>query len=261
MDEDILRLIALKSGLGIKYISKNEKINTLLEQIDRIFGNEAILKGGTAINKIYLQKSGVDRFSEDIDIDFIHRKKANLDKRIETIKEKMNEIKGFEISKPRFLHRTMRFDLRYINELGEKDIVRLEFYLSHNKALCVKPPERQMITSSFMSLNPVMFTSYSFEDLMARKVIALCMRTEGKDIYDVYHCLNHRYDHKKFTDAVNLMLNFYKIESGAFHRNLIEKLKNADKNYIYIQNSTNHYIPAKLRPDWKIMIRELIEKL
>ena len=261
MDEDILRLIALKSGLGLKYVSKNEKINALLEQIDRIFGDEVILKGGTAINKIYFRKSGIDRFSEDIDIDFIYHKKAKLDKRTDIIKKRINNIDGFEISRPRFLHRTMRFDLRYMNELGEKDIVRIEFYLSHDKALCIEPPKKRMLSSSFMTLNPVMFTSYALEDLMARKVIALYSRTEGKDIYDVYHCLNLEYDPKKFMGAMNLMLDFYKIESDSFLRSLIEKLRNADKNYIYIQNSTNHYIPTKLRPDWKIMIRELIEKL
>ena len=46
-----------------------------------------------------------------------------------------------------------------------------------------------------------------------------------------------------------------------FYENLIEKLRNANKNYIYIQNSTNHYIPRKMRPDWRVMIRGLIEKI
>jgi len=261
MDEDILRIIALKSGLGLKYVSKNEKINVLLEQIDGIFGADAILKGGTAVSKIYFQKSGVDRFSEDIDIDFIPPRKINLDDKINLIKKKINGIDGFEISRPRLMHRTMRFDMRYINELGEKDIVRIEFYLSHDKALCVKLPEKRMLSSSFMSLNPVMFTSYALEDLMARKVIALYSRTEGKDIYDVYHCFNLEYDHEKFMKAMELMLDFYKIEPNTFIGNLIEKLRDANKDYIYIQNSTSHYIPTKLRPDWRIMIRELIEKL
>ncbi|PKP56088.1 MAG: hypothetical protein CVT89_06860 [Candidatus Altiarchaeales archaeon HGW-Altiarchaeales-2] len=71
MDIDILRLIALKSGLGIKYISKNDRINTLLGQTGKIFGDSVILKGGTALSKAYLQTKGVDRFSEDIDLNFI----------------------------------------------------------------------------------------------------------------------------------------------------------------------------------------------
>ena len=32
MDKDILKLIALKSGLGVKYVSKNEKINIQFQE-------------------------------------------------------------------------------------------------------------------------------------------------------------------------------------------------------------------------------------
>lgn len=92
MDKDILKLTALKSGLGIKYVSKNEKINILLGQIDKIFKDTLILKGGTALNKVYLQKAGVDRFSEDIDLDFIPPEKMNLNEKINFIKKKIKEI-------------------------------------------------------------------------------------------------------------------------------------------------------------------------
>jgi len=119
MDIDILRLIALKSGLGIKYVSKNERLNTLLGQIDKIFGESVILKGA-ALSKAYLQTKGVDRFSEDIDLDFIPSESMNLNEKINFIGEKIKEINGFEISMPRLLHRTMRFDAVYVNEITKK---------------------------------------------------------------------------------------------------------------------------------------------
>jgi hypothetical protein len=238
--------------------TKNEKINILLEQVAQIFKRTVVLKGGTALNKAYLQKTGVDRFSEDIDLDFIPLEKMNLNEKINSVREKINEINGFEISAPRLLHRTLRFDIAYANEISEKDRVRIEFYLSHDKILCCTPPQKQMLVSSFMSANPVMFTAYSFEDLLSKKFAALYSRTEGKDIYDVYHCTKLEYDSEKFNEAMDLMLNFYKIEKDTFFVNLTGKLKKANENYLYIQNSTNHYIPARLRPDWRIMINDLI---
>ena len=162
-------VLGITSGTAEAAASKNEKINILLGQVDKIFKGTVVLKGGTALNKAYLQTTGVDRFSEDIDLDFIPPEKMNLNEKINFIKEKINEINGFEISAPRLLHRTLMFDISYVNGIDEKDLVRIEFYLSHDKALCKTPPQKQMLVSSFMSQSPVMFASYSFEDLLARK--------------------------------------------------------------------------------------------
>ncbi|OQX19471.1 MAG: hypothetical protein BWK75_05595 [Candidatus Altiarchaeales archaeon A3] len=115
-----------------------------------------------------------------------------------------------------------------------------------------------MLVSSFMSVNPVMFLTYSFEDLLSRKFIVLYSRTEGKDIYDVYHCTMLEYNPEKFKKSLDLMLKFYKIEKETFFINLVEKLKKANENYRYIQNSTYHYVPTRMRPEWRIIIKELL---
>lgn len=89
-DLEILRYLSSKTGLGIKYLSKDEKISILLEQIKDIFP-EVILKGGTAINRMYLAKSGVSRFSEDIDLDFVSNKpldEKNLCNQEKTLRNK-----------------------------------------------------------------------------------------------------------------------------------------------------------------------------
>ncbi len=137
-DIEILRYLASKTGLGLKYLSKDERISIILEQLRDIFP-EVILKGGTALNRVYLAKLGVSRFSEDVDLDFVSSN--GLNEKISTIKERIGEIKDFDIEglweikdfdieSPRILHRTLRFDCHYINEFGEKDRIRIEFYLS-----------------------------------------------------------------------------------------------------------------------------------
>ena len=47
------------------------------------------------MSRVYLAKIGVGRFSEDIDLDFVSD--MTLDEKISVIKEKLAEIKGFDI--------------------------------------------------------------------------------------------------------------------------------------------------------------------
>ncbi|WP_228359811.1 nucleotidyl transferase AbiEii/AbiGii toxin family protein [Thermococcus sibiricus] len=110
--------------------------------------------------------------------------------------------------------------------------------------------------SPFLDSYPTMFRVYSLEDLLAKKVVALYSRMEGKDIYDVFHALNLDLEVDKFLKALELNLRFYRIE-GDFWSELIDKLAQAKENARQIGNSTNHFIPKTLRPNWE----ELIESL
>jgi len=253
-DPEILRYLSTKTGLGLKYLSKDEKISIALEQLRDLFP-EVILKGGTALNRVYLAKLGVSRFSEDIDLDFISNK--NLNEKISAIKERAVGIKGFDIEGPRILHRTLRFDCYYMNEFDERDRIMIEFYLTKTKSLKI---EDVLVKSPFIETHPVIFKVYSLEDLMARKFIALYNRTEGKDIYDAFYCLDLNFDTKDLLKALSLMLDFYKINQSMFPNELLSRLKNARKNAYYIGNSTNHFIPRNIRPDWRVFIDTLMLK-
>ncbi|RLB80431.1 MAG: hypothetical protein DRH15_07600 [Deltaproteobacteria bacterium] len=254
-DPEILRYLASKTGLGLKYLSKDEKISIVLEQIRDLFP-EVTLKGGTAINRVYLARLGVSRFSEDIDLDFISNK--SLNEKISTIEERLVGIKGFDIEGPRILHRTLRFDCYYMNEFDEKDRVRIEIYLTMTKFLKI---EDTIVKSPFIETHPVIFKVYSLEDLMARKLIALYNRMEGKDIYDLFYCLDMDFDKENLFKALKIMQNFYRINQASFVNDLLSRLKNARKNSYYVGNSTNHFIPRDLRPGWKVFIDTLILKI
>ncbi|GAB6136349.1 nucleotidyl transferase AbiEii/AbiGii toxin family protein [Thermococcus prieurii] len=250
MDERMLRYTAAKTGLGLNYVDKEEKISLLLSQLWEVFGEKAILKGGTALNRVYLAKIGAARFSEDIDIDYFN---GNVEVSAEEIINGMKKIKDFNVKGPRVLHRTFRFDCYYTNTLGNRDRVKVEFYLS-------RPPyieaEVALVKSPFIDSHPTMFRVYSLEDLLAKKMVALYNRMEGKDIYDLFHALNMGFDIDKFLKALGLTLRFYHIE-GDFWNGLTGKLREAKKNARQIGNSTNHFIPKTLRPNWE----ELIESL
>ena len=254
-DIEILRYLATKTGLGLNYLSKDEKISIILEQIRDLFPG-VVLKGGTALSRVYLAKKGVSRFSEDIDMDFISDK--DLNEKIATIKDRVKEIKGFDIEGPRILHRTLRFDCYYMNEFEQRDRVNLEFYLTKTKSLKV---EDVLVKSPFIETHPVIFKVYSLEDLMARKFITLYNRMEGKDIYDLFYCLDLEFDRGNLFKALKIMLDFYKVNQASFLNEVLLRLKEARKNAYYIGNSTNPFIPRNLRPDWNIFFDTLRLKI
>jgi len=254
-DPVLLRYLAAKSGLGLKYLSKDEKISILLGEIRTRFP-DVVMKGGTAINRAYLSKSGVSRFSEDIDLDFIS--KSPLQEKISSISERMKTIAAFEISGPHILHRTLRFDCQYTNEFGDRDRIMAEFYLTKTRA--VKTLDA-LVASPFIETHPTIFTIYSLEDLLARKLLALYNRGEGKDMYDVFYLLEEKIDFAAFGRALTFVQEDYRVTSDTFPEDLIDKMHILRKNATYIGNSTNHFIPRQKRPDWGTFIDSLIENL
>ena len=254
-DPEILRYLSAKTGLGLKYLSKDEKISIALEQLRNLFP-DAILKGGTALSRVYLAKNGVSRFSEDIDLDFVSD--ATLDAKISVIKEKVAKIEGFDIKGPRILHRTLRFDCHYVNEFGDKDQIRIEFYLTRTDFVNIQDT---LVKSPLIETHPTIFRVYSLEDLMARKLIALYNRMEGKDIYDLFYCLDLDFNRENLLKTLKIMLDFYRVEEQKFPDELRLRLKRARENSYYIGNSTNHFISRDLRPDWKLFIDTLILKI
>ena len=98
VDREMLRLYALRTGLSLKYLSKDEMISEALKQLRPLFP-DVIFKGGTALNRVYLSQIGVNRFSEDIDLDYIGT--GSPADRIPRITGSMQNLRGFEVATPK----------------------------------------------------------------------------------------------------------------------------------------------------------------
>ncbi len=259
-DPQIIKHLAIKTGLGINFISKDSKITELILQVKNLFRTkEVILKGGTAINRAYLQEP--KRFSEDIDLDFVSA--DGLNDKINYIKQQMNKIENFDLDEPKLMHRTLRFDCRYVNEFQRKDLVRCEFYLSLDKVVAAKEPKEVLLKSNLETTQACTFMTYSLEDILARKLLALHNRKEGKDMYDVFYLVNLEIHMKSLKKALELIITAYHQNisiKNLFHDILID-LEDAEKNANYIGNSTNHYLPKNFRPNWKEFMRTLKLKI
>ena len=259
LDEHLIYSISARTGLGRKFISKEDKISLLLKNVSEWDEFAMALKGGTAINRLYLGEKG--RFSEDIDIDIFGPRSSR--KKLEKIKGKMESISDFNIQGPRMMHLTARFDAYYTNEFGERDRVRLDLYLANDRPWPAKPIERKLITSSLIQTNPSQFPVYSFEDLMAHKIVALGSRMEGKDLYDIHFSLEREIDKKLLKKAVGLRLSLRK--NGRVVEDFIEEVMDSRvlfrDNWKQIMNGTNHFIPGSRRPEWRSFIETTFDRL
>jgi predicted nucleotidyltransferase component of viral defense system len=120
-----------------------------------------------------------------------------------------------------------------------------------------------METARFLIANATLagISTYSLEDLMARKLHALFERKEGKDIYDIALVID-KIEKRKLLSSLKEVLRSEKkkISSKKFIEKLISDLKNVDCKKI--RNITNPYIPLANRPkEWKILIDTLIDNL
>ncbi|MBI5332117.1 MAG: nucleotidyl transferase AbiEii/AbiGii toxin family protein [Candidatus Aenigmarchaeota archaeon] len=258
---DVCREISGRYGLPLQFVMKEFRIFDLLGKIQTSnseIKSNIIFKGGTAINKIYF--GDVSRFSEDLDFDEISN--DAIITRVKRIKSVINKIDGYEIDRVRVLHRTFRFDCFFKNELGQKDLIRIEFNLKHTKTMTANPLLQGAVKSGTTGIFVSGIPTYSLEDLLARKLYALYNRMEGKDVYDVSIGLKRIKNNKDFTKAIDCVLKLEKKKATPkeFIRETCDKLEKADaKN---MKRLTNNYIPVSARPsDWNVLIAEIIEYL
>jgi predicted nucleotidyltransferase component of viral defense system len=236
MDIKEIRKKSLETGLSINYIMKDKEISNIFKKLEGKINN-LILKGGTALNRVYFLDG--KRFSEDLDFDIFTFKDIN------TIKEEIYqilkiELKEYILNKPRIMNQTIRYDVQYINEFNQKDKIKLEFKLNKKK---MPLADIKIINQGFSLQNPSLYKVYSLNELLDQKINAFLNRDEGKDIYDIYQIL--------LTDK-KLKIN----NKEVFLK--LEKLISDDSKIKYYNNSTNHFIIKKNRLDFSVICKEII---
>jgi hypothetical protein len=223
-----LRQLAAKFELPMNFIYKDLKLSEALYQLQDVDG--IVLKGGTAINRVYLKSKEKMRFSEDIDFDLQGNDVKRSVKITDVIVKKLD---GFEPAKARIMHSTIRYDMYYTTPLGNRDKIRLEFKIGKINEKHLK----QIVNFGFVPYDSALLNVYDKEVLIRHKVDCVLNRREGKDWYDLYHIADEIKTNKK--------------------KKFLENLRLDKKEIKYISNSTNPYIPRKNRPDWLLILEEL----
>jgi len=257
LDERRIRQLVASIGIGSKFISKDEKITILLKYISR--SDDLIFKGGTAINRIHLKDRA--RFSEDIDVEFPGA--LSYDEKVSRVDDILKDVEGFEIKGPRQMYITFRYDAYYINEFGEKDRVMLDVLMSDHDLRCARPVERTIVDTVLVEGGSALVRTYSLEDLIAQKMMALWGRYEGKDVYDLFFALDLDFDPNILNEAIRIRLELDGDDRTVpeFIGDLVQRRERFLQKWVSLMNRTNHYIPRRLRPEWRGMIRGSFDKI
>jgi len=235
MNLEELRRLAAKEEMSLNFIAKDEMLSKLLVILKGF--DDLVLKGGTAVNRVYINKK---RFSEDIDFDLIF--KGSVKEALGRTKEIVSVIKGFEIQRPRIMHSTIRYDLIYTNPLGHKDKVRLEFRVTKKAGKYSK----KIVNWGFVPGESSLLNVYDIEELIKSKIECVLDRLEGKDFLDLYYLMEIPHKHVKRINKDKL----------------IERINLEEKEMKSVINAVNHYIPRNLRPaDWTEFLEELKKKI
>jgi len=258
------RKIAAKIGLGLQYVLKEARVFDILAKLSPIILSEEITsqvtiiyKGGTVLNKVFLK--GMQRFSEDLDFDTFFKGKLSKKEKIAFLKNRiLSNIKNaYQIEKPRLMRDVVRFTCNFINEMGAKDCVFVEFNIEPKGP---KYLEIRKAKSEILKIPAVEIPVYTFPLIVAKKIKAFYERGSGKDLYDIYYSLKIAKKPKEIVNLLKEVLKAENIDYDEFVNEFIRKLEDR-KSIARVHASTNPYIPRELRVNWMEIAMEIKNRL
>lgn len=218
--KDELRKIADAKRLSVENAEKDYLLELLLFYIYSEFGDTLILKGGTALYKLY----NLNRFSEDLDFT-LNRRRFDLTKFLSKTMRSLSLI-GIEGK--------IKIE-RYKNEIN----VRLQFkgplYNGSKESLCfmslnislrervVKEVKKELIVPAYREIPSFEVFGMNESEIMAEKVRAIMTRNKPRDVYDLWFLLKRGVNPE--ISLINKKLNIYKMKFsfGGFVKTVKDK--------------------------------------
>ncbi len=227
INRTIIRNWADEIGIDDLILAEQDfRLMNLLKAIyaDPFLRDRLYLKGGTAINKLYLRKT--PRLSVDIDFNAIGGKEQVLEERNqvrERIEAKLKEQDINYTIKTKKTYELTSLKARYTPLFGGTRYLKIE----------ISNVERfSVLKSRQIKLEDVKVNTYKLEELTATKLRALHSRLKGRDIYDLYFISNLDMD----TELLRKLVIYYFHRSGKifnpklFFKNIQEKFRS--KKYV-----------------------------
>ncbi len=232
-------------------------LNRLLVELfsNKIFSNALILRGGTALYKIYF-KNKVIRFSEDIDL--VQIKNEPIGDLMTVSRTICNPVLGT----PKYKQTQGRVTFYYKTMSEISPIVPLKFKIEistiEHYSLFKKVRKEFNMVSRWFSGDTILKT-YSINELMGTKMRALYQRRKGRDLFDLWYVLTN---YKCNIDKIILAFKFYldkqylKISKSEYIKNLEKKLD--DSQFL---NDTKNILSPNLDFDYKKACELIFDKL
>ncbi len=255
---DHIRRIAREEKLGVGIVEKDYALSWLLRGyylVNSGLDDSFILKGGTAIRKVYFPRTW--RFSEDLDFTIAKVMKP------ESIKEFMQKVfetllreSGISYSFESF-HATegsIIANVQFLGPLKFTNRIRHDISLKEKMVLV---PERRRVRTNYSDLAEFEALAYSLSEILAEKIRSIMQRGYSRDYYDVWRLLKEG----KFKDSeikklvkMKCKLNRIRYEpSLLFDENRLSEAQSFwEKGLLHL---------TKELPEFEIMISETKERL
>lgn len=233
------RLLRLTETRVRRWADEHDLADLLLAELDyrlvhalsAIYGSSFLkerlcVKGGTAINKLYLKETS--RLSVDLDFNHIGSKeqvakeKRNLREKITELLKAQDPSYSVTHTKRKYEQTTLKIGYRTVG--GTPQNFKLE--ISHVERFPIlEPVEKQLETSE----GRFGISTYQLEELTATKLRALFERLKGRDIYDLYFVSELKPRPEAISTRKLFLYYFYRSKKvfnpKVYFRNLDEKYK------------------------------------
>lgn len=244
--------------IGIADLILSELDMRLANALNAIYSDELLsshlyLKGGTAINKLYLQKTA--RLSVDLDFNAIGSKEEVMAER-NKIRGKIIELleeqdEGYTTKKKDTYEQTT-VKMRYSPLFGpSKQYMKIEISNIERFPVLGKAIKEYNVPDS---KDRIIISTYTIEELIATKLRALYDRLKGRDIYDLYFLSSFDFDKTLVRKLV--LYYFYRskkiFNSNLFFKNITDKFKSGK----YIDD-----VSTFIRADVAFSIDDGVERL
>jgi hypothetical protein len=187
MDLKALQKLQRDTGFNPVFLEKAYHITRLLAAVqeNEVLANALALKGGTALNFVYLD---LPRLSIDLDFNFVGAiKKERMLEIRPHVREEITRLAGsldygFDLKPGSYIME--RFLLRYRSLAGPADSVKLEINFLE------RVPVAGTVSKRFghvFDLPAFKVKTYSLEEITAMKTKAMAERLYPRDIHDIFH--------------------------------------------------------------------------
>jgi hypothetical protein len=255
---DEIKRIAREEKLAAGVVEKDYALTWLLKGLylkNSGLDDKLILKGGTAIRKIYFPQTW--RFSEDLDFTAIETLKP------EDIRESMQDafkallqLSGINYSLESF-HPTEGSIIANIQFLGPLNFTnRIRYDISLNEKM-VTNPEHRPVGASYSGLPEFEVLVYSLNEILVEKIRAIMQRGYSRDYYDVWRLM--REDKFNYSEIRTLLKKKCDLNKIPYEPNLLldpKRLKEAqsfwEKGLLYL---------TRQLPRFETVVSEIRERL
>lgn len=193
-----IRRIAREEKLAAGVVEKDYALTWLLRGyylMDSGLDDSFVLKGGTAIRKVYFPQAW--RFSEDLDFTVAKAvKPEGIRESMQQVFDRLRRESGINYSFESFhiTEGSIIANVQFLGPLNFTNRIRHDISLKEKMVL---EPERRPIRTSYSDLAEFEALVYSLNEILVEKIRSIMQRGYSRDYYDVWRLLREN----KFRDS------------------------------------------------------------